>query len=528
MVRPLICAILLLIAMTAQAARLDAHIDRHQAEMGDIITLTLTLKGVDVTQQVETPDFSSLEKDFRILGRQRNTQLMMQNGQVGKFEQWQLQITPRHTGTVTIPAFEIANSQSRPVRVTVHPAPPALERTPPFFLKNSVDTLSPHVQQQVHYRVRLYYRGELINGAVSPPAPTDARIVPLSEQQIFHKRIRDVTYTVIEWHYALFPRRDGPLTIPAQGFTGQLYLNQKLKQVSGRTQPITLRVRPIPKSWPDGHDWLPGSRVILQAQWHVPDHPKTGDSLTLTATLTARDMPGEQLPDLKPPRMDGTRVYPEPTRTDTQRTGETLIGRKTYRWTFLLTRSGEITLTHLSVPWWNTRKDRLEWARTASRTLQVQTDAGSPVLKPVEASPPSTIDEHPTLWPWQLATTLLALLSAWLIFRLYGKRSRSSAITPLPTVHTTSQKKPTTRCERQPIEAFYNHLLSRPERHHPRIHVLFRALERALFKDNDSEQARTLQKKLCHLLTDADNRDRFDDTSSLKPVYPTSNRGEKS
>ncbi len=525
MVRTLYLTPWLLAAATVQAASLETHLDRQQVEMGDILTLTLTLKGLDITDTAPQPDFKALEKDFQILGQQRNTQLMMHNGDVSKFEQWQLQLTPRHPGTFLLPAISLGSIQSQPLQVSVKPAPSQLKQAPAFFLRNSVDVTSPYVQQQVRYQVRLYYQGELINGAVAPPTLPQAQIIRLNEQNIFHKQLQGIHYTVFEWNYALFPQRAGQLTLPPQGFTGQLYLNQKLKQVSGKTPPITLSVRPIPTNWPAGHDWLPSTQVTLKAQWQGPDHPKAGDSLTLTLTLHAEGVRGEQLPQIKLPDIPGVRIYAEPVTSDTQRRDSGLSGSKTYRWTLLLTQPGQMTLPAVRIPWWDVKTDRLRWVEAPTKTLEVVKNDRSPSLKAVEAKPQSTKPQlQPSaLWPWQLATALLALISLILAFWLWRikKQQYESPILSTTTFNFNKTKNTEYLCQMS-LSDFYHTLLRHPALSNQTIFKLYQQLQIALFLKEDKQQAQTIRRKICQSLKKLSKTKKIDKNvqDKLNSIYP--------
>ncbi|HIQ39833.1 MAG TPA: protein BatD [Sulfurivirga caldicuralii] len=522
MVRTLSTLSLMLAVISAHAASLETHIDRHQVEMGDILTLTLTLKGMDVAQPAPKADFTPLEKHFHILGQQRNTQLMMNNGQVNKFEQWQVQLAPRHPGRITLPAITLGAYQSEPIAIEVKPAPSQLERAPEFFIYNQVDTPQPYVQQQVHYQVRLYYQGELINGAMAPPALADAQIMRLDEQNIFHKQLNGTRYTVFEWNYALFPQRSGRLTLSPQGFSGQLYLKQKLKQISGKTPPITLQVKPIPATWPNGYDWLPSTRVTLTARWNGPQQPKTGDSFTLTLTLTAAGVRGEQLPQIKLPQLPGVRIYTEPETSNTQRSATGLTGSKTYRWTLLLTQPGPLSLPSIRIPWWDVHHDRLRWQATTAKTLEV---AGSETSSSLEAISATTTDARQTtqpLWPWQLATALLALVSLILAFWLWRVKHRPEPRTNPPAAGKNLRQSDDL-CQ-MPLAAFYQALLKHPAATDQILLFLRQQLQTALFHDEDLHQAEQIRQRLCRQLKKSAGLNKMDPTAKekkkLKSIYP--------
>ncbi|MBD4430644.1 protein BatD, partial [Xanthomonas citri pv. citri] len=71
-------------------------------------------------------------------------------------------------------------------------------------------------------------------------------------------------------------------------------------------------------------------------------------------------------------------------------------------------QAGRIELPALEVVWWNTREDRLERTSLPPRTLEVAA-APQAEAEPPAAALPLGERLEPTLWPWQLATAVLAL-----------------------------------------------------------------------------------------------------------------------
>ncbi|WP_294948451.1 BatD family protein, partial [Sulfurivirga sp.] len=374
MVKMLLMLLLSAFALSARAANLCVQADHNPAEVGDVVTLDVELTGLKLTDEPPPdPDFSRwLGNNFKLLGTNRTLQVTDSNGQMGKQVQWSLQVLPRHAGDLTLPPLDINGTRSEPLTLKVTPMPDALRRKPDFLFTSRLEPVSPYVRQMARYTVRLLYRGELINGVVSPPAVPDARLERLSDQLVFRKVVDDAVYTVYEWRYALFPRKAGSLTLPPQTLNGQLYVNRRLTPVQARTQPISAQVRPVPSQWPKGHSWLPVRDLTLSFRWaDRPKQPKTGDTMLLEATLTAHGIRGAQLPDLTFTPPAGLRLYADPPESQTFRRDDDLVGRKTFRWLFLLEKPGEHTLPALRLPWWDVNTDRLRWAELPAQTFHV-------------------------------------------------------------------------------------------------------------------------------------------------------------
>ena len=527
--------VLLLLTSPAWATTLEAEVDRTEVELGDVFTLTVTARDLPVTRSLPKPDFSPLKRDFDIVGEENSTQLMVANGAMRKFEQWRLRLTPRHVGTLRIPALTIDQLRTRPISIQVRPASAALQDHPPYFLDNSARPETLYVQQQGLYTLRFYYRGDLIHGAVAPPTFGTAQVLRLANQATYHKLVDGVPYTVFEWRYAFFPTEAGTLTIPPQGFQGQLYLDRRLRQVSAKTRPLSVKVLPIPHAWPDDTPWLPAQSVQMQSRWIGADKPlKAGDTVSVEITVDARGQRAALIPDLPTPTVEGVRLYSEPTRQDNDLRTDGVLGRKVMRWTLLFEKAGTFTLPVLTLHWWDVTARKVRKATLPARTFSVAPTTTGAQLKPVAAKRiPSDAakkaDTHDaTLMKWQLATALLGLLALlflilwWRQKRLHVHHERHS---PVPG-ETTSAGQPSPRVPKDPCglppEAFYRLLLQQRPRwpDDGDFITALHALERALLVDRDSAAADRARTTLCRLWKQPPTTADAEAKTTLKPLYP--------
>lgn len=531
--RGLILMGLLILASAAAATTLEAEVDRAQVEMGDVVTLTVTARDLSVTESLPAPDFSVLDKDFRRLGQENNTQLMVANGAMRKFEQWRVQLTPKRTGTLTIPPIRVGKMSTRPLPIQIKPATTALEDHPSYFLDNSVSPQTLYVQQQGLYTLRFHYRGDLINGAVAPPTFGTAQVLRLANQATYRKLVDGLPYTVFEWRYAFFPTEAGTLTIPPQGFQGQLYLDQRLRQVSGKTRPLSVKVLPIPNSWPADTPWLPAQNLTLKARWIGTDKPlKAGDTVTLELTIDANGQRATLIPDLSMPRVDGIRFYAEPPQLDNDLRTDGVHGRKVMRWTLLFEKPGELTLPALTLSWWDVNAKQARKAMLPARTFHIDPAASRQTLKAIEpekqapVAHPSTQQDHSALQRWQLATaaaTLLALAFMalwWRQRRLNARTTHQAESGDTQATRDQRRQKQSELCQLAP-EAFYRALLQQRDRwpQDSDFTEPLHALERALLVEPDTHQAEAAKETLCRLL---EQNPASEDTrkSTLQSLYP--------
>ncbi|SIO17533.1 Oxygen tolerance [Sulfurivirga caldicuralii] len=531
--RGLILMGLLILSASALATTLEAEVDRAQVEMGDVITLTVTARDLSVTQSLPAPDFSVLDQDFRRLAQENNTQLMVANGAMRKFEQWRVQLSPKRTGILTIPPIRVGKMSTRPLTVNVKPASNSLKDHPAYFLDNSVSPQTLYVQQQGLYMLRFYYRGDLINGAVAPPTFGTAQVLRLANQATYRKLVDGLPYTVFEWRYAFFPTEAGTLTIPPQGFQGQLYLDQRLRQVSGNTQPLSVKVLPIPNSWPDGTPWLPAHNLTLKARWIGIDKPlKAGDTATLELTIDADGQRATLIPDLPMPKVDGIRFYTEPPQLDNDLRTDGVHGRKVLRWTLLFEKPGELTLPALALAWWDVNAKHIRKATLPARTFHIEPAASRQTLKAIEPKNkapvvhPGAPQDSSALQRWQLATAAATLL-ALVFMGLWWRQRRLSVRTThqTETGDTQATRHPTGRkqsdlCHLAP-KAFYRTLLQQRDRwpQDRNFTEAMHTLERALLVEPDTHQAEAAKETLCRLIEQIPAK-KAPPASTLKPLYP--------
>ncbi len=525
----------LILSAVVHAASLETEVDRPQVEMGDVLTLTLTARDLPVTQSLPAPDFSPLKGDFDIVGQETNTQLMVANGAMRKFEQWRVQLTPRHAGTLVIPALKIGALQTRPLSIEVKPASTALQAHPAYFLDNSVSPQTLYIQQQGLYTLRFYYRGDLVNGAVAPPTFGTAQVLRLANQATYRKLVDGLPYTVFEWRYAFFPSEPGTLTIPPQGFQGQLYLDRRLRQVSGKTRPLSVKVLPIPSTWPADTPWVPAQKITLKPHWIGTDKPlKAGDTVSLELTIDAEGQRAALIPAIPLPKVEGIRFYAEPPQLDNDLHTDGVHGRKVLRWTLLFEKAGDITLPALTLSWWDVKTKQIRQASVPARSFRIAASPSGQSLQPVtpKKSLPAAKSEKPSenipsLRLWQGITALFALLTLLFMALWWRQKRLQTRQESSITLHDKAQPisrmgQGTTKglCE-QPADVFYRTLLQQRDRwpKDARFTEALHALERALLVESDPAAAETAKTTLCTLLN-ASPAKADDKNTTLKPLYP--------
>ena len=422
----LVLLLLALIGQGALAAGLLADPDRTRLGANETLTLRVIAEG----SLSGEPDLSPLEKDFEILGRSTSTRTTIVNGDMSQSREWTLELAPRRTGELQIPALALGAERSQPVPIQVVPpdqvTPAGVPR--PLFLDTQVDSPSPYVQEPFSYRVKVYYRDPPRRATLSEPQVNGATIEQRGDDQSSTEMVDGQRYTVIERRYLVVPQRSGPLTIASprleavvadgrpgarrspfadldemlggrvfQGMPGMPDLGAG-RRVVERGPDRTLEVRPQPDG--TASPWLPAQSVQLADQW-TPSPPRlrVGEPITRTLTITAQGATAAQLPTLDAGTSDGVKVYPEPPTSEDLAGGGPPAALKTLKLALVPTRAGPLTLPEIRLHWWDTVEDRQRVAVIPQRTLEVEPAAGTattPEPTPGPAQVPGLAEVPPT------------------------------------------------------------------------------------------------------------------------------------
>lgn len=430
-------AVLLLVGAGSAAATVRAWFDRGSVGMGE--TVTLNVESADASE----PDFSALEKDFRIAGRSTNSQVQIINGAMARTNLWAVALEPLHEGVINVPPIPVGSDQTAPLSLTVQPmARGSAANGDDVFLEVEVDTTSPYVQQQVAYTVRLFYAVSLLEGNLDDPSGDGLQVRRVGEDVNYSRQIGARRYNVVERRYAISAERSGEVSIRGVTFRGRVagagrlnsFFNQGAPLTTG-SEAIVLDVRAAPAGAPT--PWVPAQSLRLTDDAaRLPAQAKVGDVLELTLSVEANGVAAEQIPGLELPPIAGAEVYPDQETRETRDVDGRSVGRRVRKFAIVPQRAGTLELPERSVSWWNLTTDQAQRSTLPARTLEIVPGAVgtapatvvlddethvTPALD-VSATPPS----HSHLW--QILAIFFA--AAWLVtLALWGWRARAVAAT---------------------------------------------------------------------------------------------------
>jgi hypothetical protein len=397
----------------AQELTVTAGVDRAQVRENESFTYSVRAEG----RVRGEPDVSVLEQDFDILTRTSNTRIQIVNGQTQQVAEWVYQLMPRRAGQFTLPPAEVGGVVSNAVALEVEPAVAVGDEPADIFIEIEADPLTPYVQSQVIYTLRLFVGVSTGRATLTAPQISggEAIVERLGEDQQFQTVRGGRNFVVRERRYAVFPQQTGPLTIGPATFEAMVIPNRGFSRVQRlRSGSLELDVRPAvapPPEYPNAA-WLPARNLELTETWaDRVEEFSLGVPRTRTLTIEADGILETQLPELRLDQVDGVRQYPDQPELDRQVTDLGLQGQRIERFAVIAQRSGDLQMPGVELPWWNIATERWEVARIEPRTVTVQASS-EPALAPAPAAPllaPTPVPADVPAGYWSMVSAALAL-----------------------------------------------------------------------------------------------------------------------
>jgi heme exporter protein D len=415
---------------SAWGQTVTARVDRTAINEGDSLRFVISAKEGD-----SEPDLSPLQENFDVLSTSTSSRVNIINGHMDSTKEWTVILSPKESGTVTIPAIQVGSVKTEPITITVGQGAVTARSAKNIFLEVEVDPRSVYVQSKLVYTVRLYQAVNIRQGGLTTPQLDDAIVERLGDDKTYQTTVNGRGYHVTERRYAIYPQSSGDLTIPATVFSGEVIVQnrnrssidpftdpqslfgmdpfnmfQSTKPVRVRSKKLTVNVLPRPDSF-HGNWWLPAENVTLSDEW-APQSPvfKVGEPVTRTIKLSAQGVTATQLPDLSEPDIANLKIYPDAPTKKTYTKGGNVLGERVQKIAFVPTQAGTVTLPEVRVEWWDIKQDRARIARLPARTIKIlpapgttpqQTSVVPPAIAPqaqpsADKSPNTDVAVEPT------------------------------------------------------------------------------------------------------------------------------------
>ena len=367
-------------ACTSTFAATGVYVDQTTLKEHESLTLTISTDQVNAS----TPDLSSLQKDFTISNPSTNQQMTISNGVYQLTREWTFTLQPKRTGALIIPEFNIGQDKTDPIRVQVKGLDLGVRAliSEVAFFETSIDTSEQYVQAPIHISRSFYIELSQIRNIEPNPPNLDIEIEgvlvqPKGEPTLASERRNGREYRVIRQDYLILSERSGKLEIPSISVlvTGMGFVPGETGPIRFlvSSEPKTIKVLPIPDSYPSGAPWFPATSVkITEILEGVDDNVvNVGDSFTRTITITATDSQGSSIPPVSLDEITFAKTYSEPAHEDSELTQTSVAGARIETFTLVLTEPGAWTLPEAKLTWWNTNTHKLETTSVGGKTIEV-------------------------------------------------------------------------------------------------------------------------------------------------------------
>lgn len=510
MVRALLLATAVILGLSLSTpgyamSSLTARVDKNPALQGEAVTLEVV---ADKRLAADAINFRVLESDFTVMVPSVSSSTQIINGQSSQSTSWKVVLLPKRTGELTIPAFNVQGFTTDAIKLKVleEQVNTAATSNTELFLRAEIEQKQLYVQQLTYYQVSIFFNGDLQRGSLSEPVIEGASVTQVGQDVEGTELVNGIRYRTITRRYAVTPQRSGNFTISAPTFSGEMIDRDsarynyfaRTKSVVQQGQAVDISVSAIPDNFPG--NWLVAGLVTLTEEWS-PDitELKQGEPVTRIITLSAVDVAENQLPEINQGFPQGLRLYQEqPQARSAQRNGR-LVAQKVFTTAVIANKAGELELPELTLPWWNSQTNQLDYARLPARRLTVKaTAAAAPATAltnntanvPSVPAPAIAGQTFTDKWQWNhLSSLLLALwcASGVLFYLLWQLKTPKQPAAPVPSRVKFDNSKLKTACKHNDAKAAKTELLRFAHQQHDKRCNSLTELT-ALLNDADLQQ----------------------------------------
>ncbi len=432
---------LLAILFTGQVyavTQIQATVDRNPVMQGEYFVLNVT---ANADLNAGSLDTSILLKDF-IVGRTsvgRSTQIV--NFDSSKETRWQVLLSAKNPGTVTIPAFTMEGVKSNPINLTVAKAGSQPQQMRNLFVEGQLSTNEAYVGQLITYKVKLFLAAELQRGVISSPEIAGTEIKQIGDDTDSVEVVDGRRFRVIERTYSIIADTPGTLAIKGAGFSGDILVEaprrggmfgfNESRPMQAKAEDTQITIKPIPDVYQG--DWLVSDLLIAKEIW--PDEQgnefEIGTPITRTINVVASNADSNSLPDIKLTMPNGLKSYPEkPVRQTVVRENQ-VIAQYSLTSAIVPTKPGTFTLPEIIIPWWNPHLRQQQFATIPARIVTITGTVAAEPAQIIEQT--ETSNNSSGIWPWLtllFATLWLITLALWFNARRQQHTTKLVATTP--------------------------------------------------------------------------------------------------
>ena len=410
-----------------------ASVDRTKVELNE----TFTLKVIVDTEIELDPDASGLEGDFYVGSRSQLSNTTIINGKISRSRTWTYALMAKRPGNLVIPSIIVGNEKSQPINILIAPQSESVLGEADVFVSAEVDDSEGFVQAQNLFRIKIYRMVQTRQPRLYEPEikGIDTLVEIVGDDRNYESVINGKTYEVTERVYALFPQESGVLTIAPIRFEARIL---KDGSITGRrtyqSLELTINILPIPappNAYPDAN-WLPAKSVKLTEEWSRDmQNLRSGEPITRKLTITAIGQLSTQLPSIDYSN-DRLKIYPDKPKFLDDMNADGMIASRIDQYAMISVNAGDIQLSGVDVPWWDTVEKKWKVATLPTRVINIKPSIDDLVEEKIEAGPPANIEQplpeiKDNLWK-NISGILGALWILTIFFWFYSKPVKNRTV----------------------------------------------------------------------------------------------------
>lgn len=441
----------------AHAAELRATVDRRSLGMDEHVVLTLTLSNSDTRLRAQgvdpNIDLSVLTGDFHVGSPRDSHRYNLYRGQGRSTSELTVELFPKRTGTLTIPAFHVDGLSTAPLPLTVQAAS-SPDTAPLAFARATVNKSEVWQNEQLIAVLDVYTRVELetaqLGGEViTEPQPLDA---------LEHRRLAVATrsdqhagfeYQVMRTAWAIFPTQAGDMAIHFPEVWIAAKDGTKLRLPG---EQLSTTVVPLPADVPLGTLVGDVQLSLSPTRTGQVTHDLYAWELTLRASSLFNLLPSTL--EIRP--VPGLQLYVDRPQRATEETSTGLVHVARYTVSAIPLTADSYRLPDVQVTYFDSASGQLQIAAVTGPTFDVKPNTTmSPSSTPSSlAHAESMTSTHDTIpaFPWIVATACLFIL--WLITLLFWHKARSRIRRATPAVTELRRGNPSRPLEAELLNAF--------------------------------------------------------------------------
>lgn len=352
-------------------ASIIADYSPHDISLEDTIQLTLTL---DNSAKIGSPNLMPLLKDFEVLSTARSYSFASINGKNSSQAHWTIMLKPKHAGTIIIPPLSLGNEQSQALTLNITTSNTDNPKTDNnnstyTILKTQINEEHPFINQQTIYTVKLYNRQQLFDGQYKAPEVENALIVPLGDGKTYQTTLQNEIYNVEEISYAIFPQKEGKITIIPPEFTANVVDGFSPTKIHLKAKPTKITVKPL-NIGKNISEWLAAENVTLNEEYEdLKTKYNAGDTIIRNITLKASGMVAQLLPKLSFANTANYNIYADKPHIENTLIDGKIIAIATYKITYLLTKEANAEIPAIKIPWYNINSKKEYFASLPAKAI---------------------------------------------------------------------------------------------------------------------------------------------------------------